>query len=144
MDRSLKASAEIIINATAEEVWDALVNPEKIKVYLFGTETITDWKVGSPIIFQGVYDGYKYQDKGNVLENVPNQFLKYAYWAQYSGLEDKEENYSHVSLSIKSLSPNQQQLSWLQEGFSKPEMQDHTQKGLPDILNSIKDLVEKT
>ncbi len=28
-----------------------LTNPEKIKVYLFGTETITDWKIGSTIIY---------------------------------------------------------------------------------------------
>ncbi|HHB51488.1 MAG TPA: SRPBCC domain-containing protein, partial [Saprospiraceae bacterium] len=38
MDKDLKVSKSITINATAEQVWDALVNPEKIKKYLFGTE----------------------------------------------------------------------------------------------------------
>ncbi len=34
-----------------------MTNPEKIKIYLFGTETGTDWKIGSSIIFKGEYDG---------------------------------------------------------------------------------------
>ncbi|MBL4624123.1 MAG: hypothetical protein JKY42_03145 [Flavobacteriales bacterium] len=44
MNKDLKVSKTIKINASTEQVWDALINPEKIKVYLFGTETITDWK----------------------------------------------------------------------------------------------------
>ena len=36
--------AEVQINAPAAEVWDALVNPEKIKQYMFGTDVVTSWK----------------------------------------------------------------------------------------------------
>ena len=59
MNKNLKVSKSIKIYASAEDVWDALINPEKIKIYLFDTELITDWKVGSPIIFQGEFDGHK-------------------------------------------------------------------------------------
>lgn len=62
MDTSLTVSKSIEIKTSAENIWDALTNPEKIKVYLFGTEAITDWKVGSPIVFQGEYDGHTYKD----------------------------------------------------------------------------------
>jgi len=79
MNKALRVSKSIEINSNAEAVWDVLTNPEKIRVYLFGTETITDWKVGSPIIFQGEYEGHKYKDKGNVLENKPNKLLRYNY-----------------------------------------------------------------
>ena len=51
MDKNLIAKQSITINAKAENVWEVLTNPEKIKIYLFGTETITDWKVGSSIIW---------------------------------------------------------------------------------------------
>ena len=77
MNKNLRVSKSIAINSTAGEVWDALTNPENIKVYLFGTETITDWKDVSPLVFQGEYDDHKYKDKGNVLENKPNKLLKY-------------------------------------------------------------------
>ncbi len=59
MNRNLKVSKSIEVNSNVKKVWDALTNPGKIKVYLFGTETITDWQIGSPIIFQGEYEGYK-------------------------------------------------------------------------------------
>ena len=59
MNRNLKVSKSIEVNSNAKKVWDALTNPGKIKVYLFGTETITDWQIGSPIIFQGEYEVHK-------------------------------------------------------------------------------------
>ncbi len=34
----------VFINAAPASVWDALVNPQKIKQYLFGTEAVSDWK----------------------------------------------------------------------------------------------------
>lgn len=63
MNRNLKISASIAINANAGKVWDVLTNPDKIKIYI-GPETLTDWKVGSPVIWQVEHGGLKYQDKG--------------------------------------------------------------------------------
>ena len=62
------AKAEIEINASKENVWHALTDPEMIKQYLFGTTVTTDWKVGSPITYQGEWEGKKYEDKGKILE----------------------------------------------------------------------------
>jgi len=95
---SIKVTTEI--NAPATKVWEALTKPELIKQYLFGTDTITDWRVGSPVIFQGVYQGKQYQDKGTVLEVNPNRTLRYSYWSSLSGVEDKPENYAPVTYSL--------------------------------------------
>jgi len=92
MDKNLIASSNINIQSTPEKVWDVLTNTVEIKKYLFGSEVITDWKIGSPIVFQGEYDGQKYKDKGNVIENKKNELLKYDYWNGFSGLEDKPDN----------------------------------------------------
>ena len=97
MDKNLIASSNINIQSTPSKVWDVLTNPEKIKEYLFGTEVLTDWNIGSPIVFQGEYNGQQYKDKGNVIENKKNELLKYDYWSGFSGLEDKPENYSLVT-----------------------------------------------
>lgn len=143
MNRNLKVSKSIEINSNAEKVWDALTNPEKIKVYLFGTETITDWKIGSAIIFQGEYEEHKYKDKGNVLENRENEILKYDYWSGFSGLEDKPENYSIVTYQIENLSDNQVKFTWTQEGFANEEGQQHSENGLYGMLEQLKKLVEE-
>ncbi|MCB0741899.1 MAG: SRPBCC domain-containing protein, partial [Chitinophagaceae bacterium] len=117
MNKDLKTSKSITIDASAEKVWDVMTNPEKIKIYLFGTETLTDWQVGSPIIFQGEYNGTQYKDKGNVLEKTDNQLLKYNYWSGFSGLEDKPENYFIVTYIIDKISANEVTFTWQQEGF---------------------------
>jgi len=52
MKHDLVVSESIDINAEPSKVWDALTDPAIIKKYLFGTETITDWMVGSEIIFR--------------------------------------------------------------------------------------------
>lgn len=38
----------VFIRGTAEEVWDAMVNPEKTQQYYYGTRVHSDWEVGSP------------------------------------------------------------------------------------------------
>jgi uncharacterized protein YndB with AHSA1/START domain len=141
MNKNLKVSKSIEIKASPAEVWDALVNPEKIKVYLFGTETITDWQIGSPIIFQGEYEGQVYKDKGNVLEVKPYEILKYDYWSGFSGMEDKPENYAVVTYTLEA-NIDHVKFTWTQEGFGAPEGQQHMESGLPAMLDQIKNLVE--
>lgn len=143
MDQNLIASSNINIQTTLDKVWDVLTNPVKIKEYLFGTEVITDWKIGSSIIFQGEYDGQQYKDKGNVIENKKNQLLKYDYWSGFSGLEDKPENYSLVTYKIENLEDNSVNFTWHQQGFSSEEGKCHTEEGLKAMLDKIKELAEE-
>ena len=143
MDKNLIASSNINIQSTPKKVWDVLTNPVKIKEYLFGTEVITDWKIGSSIIFQGEYDGQRYKDKGNVIENKKNESLKYDYWSGFSGLEDKPENYSLVTYKIENLDDNSVNFTWHQQGFSSEEGKCHIEEGLKAMLEKIKELAEE-
>lgn len=143
MDKNLIASSNIEIKSTPEKVWSVLTDPEKIKEYLFGTQVQADWEVGSPIIFQGEYDGQQYTDKGNVIESKENELLKYDYWSGFSGLEDKPENYSLVTYKIEELNDNAVNFVWHQQGFSSEDGQKHTEKGLNGMLKKIKELAEK-
>jgi len=143
MRHDLIVSKSIDINAPVAKVWDALTNPAIIKEYLFGTETITDWKPGSEIIFQGEYQGHKYRDKGIVKENILNKRISYSYWSGFSGLEDKPENYSLVSYDVVSKGNDQTQLTWTQKGYPDEERQKHSESGMDVFLKSIKEVVEK-
>jgi Activator of Hsp90 ATPase homolog 1-like protein len=40
----------IEISASREQVWTALTDPEQIKKYMFGSQVVTDWEQGSPIV----------------------------------------------------------------------------------------------
>src|SRR5258705_851821 len=97
---NLTASASIEINATPEQVWDAVTNPEMVKKYFFGTTMEANLIVGGDITFTGEWEGKAYQDKGKVLEIETNKILKYSYWSAFSGKDDKPENYANVTYKI--------------------------------------------
>ena len=75
MAEKYKVLKTIEINADKSKVLDALINPEIIKQYFFGTEVVSDWEVDSEIIFQGEYQGMKYRDKGNILKIESEKIL---------------------------------------------------------------------
>ncbi|MGB2870047.1 MAG: SRPBCC family protein [Bacteroidota bacterium] len=142
MDFSIHLSTSITISAPKEAVWDALTNPAKIKEYLFGTNAITDWKVGSPIAFEGEWNGKKYRDKGTILDFQKGKLLKYSYWSGFSGLEDRPENYSQVTFTVES-SGNKTTLTLNQVGFVDEKGRDHTGENWAQVFKMMKEIIEK-
>ena len=69
-NKKLMAKTSITITAPVTEVWQALVNPKMIKQYMFGTNVVTDWKEGSPIVWQGEWQGKAYEDKEPCLKSI--------------------------------------------------------------------------
>ena len=146
MKQDLVVSQSVNVNAPAEKVWKALTEPALIAEYLFGTETITDWKVGSGIVFQGVYGDNKefsYHDKGVVLENILYQKLSYSYWSGFSGLEDKPENYSTVTYTVNKIDDSHTTFTWTQRGFANEEGYQRSLQGMPAFLEQIKGIMER-
>ncbi len=143
MRNDLQVSESIEINVAVAKVWHALTTPEIIKEFLFGTETVTNWKIGSEIIFQGEYDGHKYRDHGVILENVLHKKMSYSYWSGFSGLEDKPENYSTVIYTLENIGADKTNFTWAQKGFANEQAQQHSRNGMDVLLKKIKEVVEK-
>lgn len=102
MSAPLIVKNSIIINAPAAKVWDALVNPEQTKKYMFGCETVSDWKPGSELLWKGKYEG---QDmvfvKGKIVEIIPEKFLSYTTIDPNSGIADVPGNYLTVTYALE-------------------------------------------
>jgi uncharacterized protein YndB with AHSA1/START domain len=143
MMHDLSVVKNISINADKEKVWGALTDPRIIQQYLYGAETVTDWKAGSPIIFQGEVEGQKWQDKGVILENQPGEVLRYSYWSGFCGLEDIPENYSTVTYRLESRGSDTL-LTISQEGYPGEESQQSSGNNWNGILQKIKELVENS
>jgi len=142
MNRELSIHKSIKFNAEKSKVWNALVNPIIIKEYLFGTEVISDWEEGSSMIFQGEWEGQKYKDKGNILAIEPEKSFQYNYWSRFSGLEDREENYSLISYQIEE-EDGQTILTLTQQGFANEQAKEHSDASWSMILEKMKELIEK-
>ena len=82
------ATAETIINTSADKVWKALTDPQTIKKYMFGATVISDWKEGSKIVWKGEWEGRAYEDKGKILSLEPNKKLQYSHFSPLTGLDD--------------------------------------------------------
>jgi uncharacterized protein YndB with AHSA1/START domain len=141
LNKDLTVSQTIHITADVAAVWDALTNPEKIKVYLFGTEAISTWQQGDIIIFQGEYKGQAYKDKGQIEQINPGQLLTYRYWSGFSGLPDIPENYCLVSYQLDQ-DGDQILLTLKQVGFANEEAQLHSVQGWSQVLKTIKEMTE--
>jgi uncharacterized protein YndB with AHSA1/START domain len=142
MNKEFKVKKELLINADITKVWDAIVNPEIVKQYFFGTQVESEWKVGSPIIFSGAFDGKSYRDKGTILAIENEKTLQYDYWSGFSGLEDKPENYSLVTYILQDID-GAVFLTLTQQGFANEQAHQHAVQGWEMVLNGMKELLEK-
>lgn len=57
MKDDLIAKASTTIEAPLRTVWNALVDPQAIREYMFGTNVASDWTEGSPITWKGEWEG---------------------------------------------------------------------------------------
>jgi uncharacterized protein YndB with AHSA1/START domain len=97
MNKTYTATATTTINAPASRVWSAITNPELIRKYLFDTEVISDWKLGSPILYKGEWQGQAFEDKGEILDIQPEKLFVSTHWSPLSGVPDLPENYHTVT-----------------------------------------------
>lgn len=140
MNKTLRIEKRIDFFVEKSKVWDALVNPNIIKKYLFGTEVISDWNVGSPMIFKGEWEGKTFEDKGNILMIANESIFKYNYWSGFSGLPDLPENYSIVTYQLEA-SKNHTTLKLTQEGFANEQARSHSEVSWDIVLQSMQDIL---
>lgn len=142
MDINKVLQKQIELSADVDKVWEALVTPELIKQYLFGTNTTSDWKVGSEIIFEGEFDGKKYCDRGKILLFEPDKCFRYLYWSSFSGLEDKPENYSRITFTLENKGDSTD-LFLTHDEFNNLQQYEDSQKNWDIVLQKLKEIVEQ-
>jgi uncharacterized protein YndB with AHSA1/START domain len=96
----ITTSASTTIDAPIEAVWTALTTPHLIKQWFFGVDTETDWKVGSPLVHRGEYQGQPYVDKGEIVRFDPPKRLVHTHWSDLSGTPDRPEHYQEVTWAL--------------------------------------------
>ena len=141
MNNTFVAKATITINAPAARVWDALTQPELIKRYLFGTQVTTDWRVGSPIVYEGIWEGKAYRDKGQVLQVEPGKLLVSTFWSSLSGLPDVPENHQTVRYEL-STEGSGTRLTVRQDNNATQEDANHSAQNWNMVLDGMKSLLE--
>jgi len=151
MSEPLFVKNSIEINAPAAAVWDALVNPEQTKKYMFGCETVSDWKPGSPLLWRMDYEGKELiAVKGNIVDIQPEKTLVYTTIdPNNKDMKDIPENYLTVTYTLSTengktkLTVSQGDYSKVADGQKRYEETYNNGEGWNPILVQIKELVEK-
>lgn len=137
MNTNLIARTSMTVNATNSEVWNALVNPEAIRQYMFGTNAVSDWREGSPIVWEGDWKGKPYEDKGVILKLDPGKTFQYSHFSPLAGLPEKSENYHTVTIELSG-EGNQTRVSLTQDNNSTEEGRKHSEQNWGTMLASLK------
>lgn len=139
----------ISINAPSLKVWDALTNPEQTKKYMFGCETVSDWKKSSTLLWKGTYEGKEMVFvKGSILNIEPGKFLAYTTFDPNSAIADIPDNYLTVTYDLKEengktfLTVTQGDYNKVAEGERRYKEAYNNGEGWNPILAEIKNLVE--
>ncbi len=141
MEKNLVAKTFIDINASSDQVWNALVDPKAIKQYMFGTNVVSNWREGSRIVWQGEWQGKSYEDKGVILQFKPKRRLQYSHFSPLSGLPDKSENYHTVTIEL-SADGNQTHVALAQDKNATEEERAESEKNWGMMLAGLKKFVE--
>lgn len=139
----------IAIKAPIDKVWQALTDPNETKKYMFGCQTVSDWKPGSPLLWQGSYEGKEMVFvKGNIVNINPPSFLSYTTIDPNGTIEDIPSNYLTVTYSLEEdagqtiLTVTQGDYTSVAEGDKRYNEVYNSGEGWNPILIEIKKQVE--
>jgi len=142
MPKSLTATATETIAATPAQVWEALTSPAQIKQYYFGSDVITSWEEGSPIVYRGEWQGKQFEDKGTVVKVSPPETLICTHWSPLSGTPDSPENYHQVTYSLRP-EGRSTVVSVSQDNNADEDEKQHSEQMWKMMLENMKRVLEK-
>jgi len=142
VNQDLTARASLGIDAPRSRVWDALVNPKAIKQYMFGATVVSDWREGSPIVWQGEWQGRPYEDKGTILKLEPERTLQYSHFSPLCGLPDRPENYHTVTIALSG-DGDSTRVALAQGNNPTEEARVHSEKNWGMMLAALKKFLER-
>ena len=139
----ITSKSTILINATKQKVWDALTKPELVKKWQYGSDLLTDWKVGREIRFRVEWENKVFEQWGKILEVIPNELIKYSLFFPRPDLEDKEENYFIMSYII-SESGNVIKLEIVKEDNRLGAVKEKESDEENPVLIALKEIIERS
>ncbi len=148
-EKKLIVSNTIQIAACKKSVWEALTHPDKTKVYMFGCETVSDWKEGSDLLWRGEYQGQAMVFvQGKIVIFQPDTLLKYTVIDPNANYPLTPENHLNVTYTLEEKN-GVTTLTVTQDGFEEAAEREKRYRdvynngdGWNPILIEIKKLVE--
>ena len=140
-NNDLVAEASVAVKAPASAVWEALVDPDTIPRYMFGAEVESDWRVGSPIVWTGEWQGKPFTDRGVIMRIEPNRVLEYSHFSPLSGKPDTPENHHTVHIELADRG-EETVVTLSQDNNPTEQAREHSARNWQAMLDGLKMVVE--
>jgi uncharacterized protein YndB with AHSA1/START domain len=138
---SHRTTSTIHVNAPAARVWEALTRPELVKQWQYGTDVMTTWHKGSPIVYRNEWEGAVYEQTGPILVIEPPTLVRYTLFAPRPGLDDKPENDFTMTSALEETNGTTTLLI-IQDDPREQPPQEAAEENDTSILEGLKKLVE--
>ena len=128
-----------IIQTSAENLWDALINPDKTQQYFFGLKVHSKWEKDAKIVY--IKSDGDNEIEGKILEVIPFKKLVHTFCGDHKNAEG-EPTPSRVTYEIEEMG-NACKLTLIHDDFDdETEAYTSTAQGWPIIISSLKTLLE--
>ena len=139
----MKTSDSLVtILAPAKKVWMALTVPDLIKQWQYGSDLLTTWEPGTPIIFRNEWNGQVFEQKGTVIEFTPESRVKYSLVFPRPDLPDAPEQCFYMTYELIESGGSTSVLFRQEDPRPSPPDESSGGEEGPDVLSSLKELVE--
>jgi DNA-binding transcriptional ArsR family regulator/uncharacterized protein YndB with AHSA1/START domain len=125
------------IRGSAEDVWDAITNPEKTVQYFYGTAVESDWEVGSPMNY--LYPDGRVASEGHVIAIDEPKRLEFMFHAKWDEKLEAEGSVREVWAITEMSGMVELKVELFEIG---PNTLEDFSEGLPYIIAGLKSLVE--
>jgi uncharacterized protein YndB with AHSA1/START domain len=131
-----EATAEAVIPAAIEWVWNALASGEGFSKIYEGITVESGWKVGSPVVWSGSWDGKTFRDEGVILTYDPPTLFVYTYWTSFWGVEQTPETTQTIRNEFQSVAGGTR-VRITQSNIPTAEGRDRSQSNWKQILDRL-------
>lgn len=139
----MKTSDSVVeILAPARKVWLALTVPALVKQWQYGSDLLTTWEPGTPIIFRNEWNGQVFEQRGTVLEFTPESRLRYSLFFPRPDLQDVPEHYFFMTYELNESGDVTSLLFRQEDPRPSPPIELPEGEEEPDVLSRLKELVE--
>ena len=136
------ARAQQEMDAAPEKVWNLLTTPGSDPDIMFGSEVVSDFGKGSPIVWKGEWEGKSFEDKGEIIEIEPPTRLVVTHFSPMSGEEDVPENYHRLSFELEPAGDGTR-VTLEQGGNPSEEAAEHSTANWQMMLDGLKKAAER-
>ncbi|MDR6972634.1 SRPBCC family protein [Leifsonia shinshuensis] len=139
------ARAEIDVEAPRRTVWRVLTSNGAHPEIMFGAEVVSDWRLGSRIVWRGEWQGQSFEDHGRVIELEDLQEpwrIVLTHFSPLSGLPDEPENYHTLRFELDEI-PGGTRITLDQDNNPTREAAEHSRANWAKMLEGVKAVAER-